>query len=93
MQSLVECVPNFSEGRRLEVIDAIVAAISAVPDLRVLDVQTDADHNRSVVTFVGRPDLSFSRMLGVNASLKVKLVVRPRFENWIPTRRVCGRVS
>ncbi|MCS6843213.1 MAG: glutamate formimidoyltransferase [Caldilineales bacterium] len=56
MQRLVECVPNFSEGRRPEVIEAIVAAIAAVPGVRVLDVQSDADHNRSVVTFVGEPE-------------------------------------
>lgn len=56
MQPLVECVPNFSEGRRQEVIEAIVAAIAAVPGTQVLDVQSDADHNRSVVTFVGGPE-------------------------------------
>jgi glutamate formiminotransferase/formiminotetrahydrofolate cyclodeaminase len=56
MQQIVECVPNFSEGRRQEVIDAIVAAIAAVPGTKVLDVQSDADHNRTVVTFVGAPE-------------------------------------
>ncbi len=55
MKPLVECVPNFSEGRRTEVIDAIVAAMKAVPDVAVLDVEADADHNRSVVTLVGPP--------------------------------------
>jgi glutamate formiminotransferase len=56
MQAIVECVPNFSEGRRQEVIDAIVAAIAAVPGAQVLDVQSDADHNRTVVTLVGEPE-------------------------------------
>jgi glutamate formiminotransferase/formiminotetrahydrofolate cyclodeaminase len=56
VQAIVECVPNFSEGRRPEVIDAIVAAIAAVPGAQVLDVQSDADHNRTVVTFVGEPE-------------------------------------
>lgn len=56
MQAIVECVPNFSEGRRPEVVDAIVAAIAAVPGTQVLDVQSDADHNRTVVTFVGEPE-------------------------------------
>ncbi|HNS03840.1 MAG TPA: glutamate formimidoyltransferase [Anaerolineae bacterium] len=56
MQQIVECVPNFSEGRRQEVIDAIVAAIVAVPGTKMLDVQSDADHNRTVVTFVGEPE-------------------------------------
>lgn len=54
-QPLIECVPNFSEGRRAEVIDSIVAAIAAVPGVLVLDVESDADHNRSVVTIVGGP--------------------------------------
>ncbi|MCW5880102.1 MAG: glutamate formimidoyltransferase [Anaerolineae bacterium] len=53
--SLVECVPNFSEGRRPEVIAQIVAAARAVPGVRVLDTESDADHNRSVVTLVGPP--------------------------------------
>jgi glutamate formiminotransferase len=55
MQKLVECVPNFSEGRRPHVVDAIVAAVAAVPGATVLDVQTDADHNRTVLTFAGEP--------------------------------------
>jgi len=56
MKQVVECVANFSEGRRLEVIDRIVEAISAVSGVTVLDRQSDADHNRSVITFVGTPD-------------------------------------
>jgi glutamate formiminotransferase len=51
----VECVPNFSEGRRPEVIQAIVKAIQAAP-VHVLDVSSDVDHNRTVVTFFGEPD-------------------------------------
>jgi glutamate formiminotransferase len=53
---IIECVPNFSEGRRQDVIDQIVETMEAVPDARVLDVQSDLDHNRSVVTLVGTPD-------------------------------------
>lgn len=53
---LVECIPNFSEGRRQHVIEAIVDSIRSVPGIKVLDLHTDADHNRSVVTFVGAPD-------------------------------------
>ncbi len=53
---LVECVPNFSEGRRNEVIDAIVASIQGVEGTRVIDRQKDADHNRCVITFVGSPE-------------------------------------
>jgi glutamate formiminotransferase/formiminotetrahydrofolate cyclodeaminase len=55
VKQIVECVPNFSEGRRQSVIDAIASAIAAVPGVSVLDVQSDADHNRTVVTFVGSP--------------------------------------
>jgi glutamate formiminotransferase len=55
-QPIVECVPNFSEGRRQKVIDAIVAAISGAAGVKVLDVKSDADHNRTVVTFVGEPE-------------------------------------
>ena len=56
MSPLVECVPNFSEGRDHAVIGAIRAAIESVPDAQLLDVQTDASHNRSVFTFVAPPD-------------------------------------
>lgn len=52
---IVECIPNFSEGRRPEVVDAIVAAIQEVKGISLLDRSSDADHNRSVITFVGAP--------------------------------------
>ncbi len=52
---LVECVPNFSEGRRTEVIDAIAATVRATPGVLLLDRTSDPDHNRSVLTFVGDP--------------------------------------
>jgi glutamate formiminotransferase len=49
----VECVPNFSEGRRREVIAAIAGEVRRAPGARLLDVQADASHNRCVITFVG----------------------------------------
>lgn len=52
---LVECIPNFSEGRRPEVVEAIIDAIRSVSGVIVLDSSSDPDHNRSVVTFVGEP--------------------------------------
>jgi glutamate formiminotransferase len=52
---IVECVPNFSEGRRQEVINRIVSAIAEVADVQLLDVQSDLGHNRSVVTIIGPP--------------------------------------
>ena len=52
-EQIVECVPNFSEGRRKNVVNAIVRAIRSVEGVTLLDQSSDADHNRSVVTFVG----------------------------------------
>jgi glutamate formiminotransferase len=57
MSTWIECVPNFSEGRRQDVIDAIVNAIATTPDVILLDVSSDADHNRTVVTFMGEPSV------------------------------------
>jgi len=55
MPRLVECVPNFSEGRRREVVDQILDSIAAVPGVTLLDREMDPDHNRSVLTFAGEP--------------------------------------
>ncbi len=52
---LIECVPNFSEARRPEVVAAIQEAIASVKEVSVLDLHSDMDHNRSVITFVGPP--------------------------------------
>jgi glutamate formiminotransferase/formiminotetrahydrofolate cyclodeaminase len=52
---LIECIPNFSEARRPEVIDQIVAAIQSVDDVKLLDRSSDLDHNRTVLTFAGSP--------------------------------------
>jgi glutamate formiminotransferase/formiminotetrahydrofolate cyclodeaminase len=52
---IVECIPNFSEGRRPEVVKAIVDAVAAVEGVRILDYSSDHDHNRTVLTFVGDP--------------------------------------
>lgn len=56
MKQIIECVPNFSEGRDKSVIDAIVADIEKGGDVRVLDVDPGEATNRTVVTFVGEPD-------------------------------------
>ena len=55
LEGLIECVPNFSEGRDRERIEALVRAMHGVPGAWVLDVHTDPDHNRSVVTLAGEP--------------------------------------
>jgi glutamate formiminotransferase/formiminotetrahydrofolate cyclodeaminase len=52
---LVECIPNYSEGRRPEVIDQITAAILSVPNVSILDRHSDVDHNRTVITLLGDP--------------------------------------
>src|SRR5664280_2807816 len=54
-RQLVECVPNFSEGRDAAKMDAIVQTIVSIPEVVLLDRESDADHNRSVLTFVGPP--------------------------------------
>jgi glutamate formiminotransferase len=51
--AIIECVPNISEGRRAEVVEACVGAIERVPGVRVLDYSSDASHNRSVLTLAG----------------------------------------
>ncbi len=56
MTQLIECIPNFSEARRPEVIDQIVAAITSVEGARLLDRSSDFDHNRTVITFAGPPE-------------------------------------
>src|SRR5437667_11943332 len=56
MQKVIECVPNFSEGRDLEIIRQITAAIESVEGISLLDVDPGASTNRTVVTFVGSPE-------------------------------------
>jgi glutamate formiminotransferase / 5-formyltetrahydrofolate cyclo-ligase len=56
MAKLVECVPNFSEGRRAEVIDALASVVAATPEVHLLDRTSDVDHNRSVLTFAGEAE-------------------------------------
>lgn len=56
MARIVECIPNFSEGRDKEKIEAIVNVFRGVEGVKLLDYSSDADHNRSVVTVVGEPE-------------------------------------
>ncbi|PYI50178.1 MAG: glutamate formimidoyltransferase, partial [Verrucomicrobia bacterium] len=56
MQKLIECVPNFSEGRDLDLIRQITGAIESVDGVALLDVDPGATTNRTVVTFVGSPE-------------------------------------
>ena len=53
---IVECVPNFSEGRNKKIIDAISDAGRGIPGARVLGIEPDADYNRTVLTIAGEPE-------------------------------------
>src|ERR1700719_749204 len=64
MKRLVECVPNFSEGRDASKVDAIVSAMREVPGVYLLDRESDSDHNRSVVTLAGEPEAVAEAALG-----------------------------
>ncbi len=55
-EPIVECVPNFSEGRDARIVDAIAAAAGSVERITILDLSLDRDHNRSVITFAGPAD-------------------------------------
>ncbi len=72
MAEIIECVPNFSEGRRKDVVDAIVSAIAAVPGVRILDQEMDANHNRCVITFVGgRTAVAEGAMAGARQAVQL----------------------
>lgn len=60
----LECVPNLSEGRRLDVVARLAAAVQA-PGVHLLDVSSDPDHNRSVLTLAGEPDDLIAGLLGL----------------------------
>ncbi|TCS87508.1 glutamate formiminotransferase [Keratinibaculum paraultunense] len=56
MAKIIQCVPNFSEGRDKEVVEKIVDEIRVIEGVKLLDYSMDKDHNRSVVTFIGEPE-------------------------------------
>jgi glutamate formiminotransferase/formiminotetrahydrofolate cyclodeaminase len=72
MKRLIECVPNFSEGRDAAKVDRIVQAMSSVPGVYVLDREMDADHNRCVITLAGEPDaVAEAALLGTGKATEV----------------------
>jgi len=72
MKRLVECVPNFSEGRDLAKVDAIIAAMREVPGVYLLDRESDPDHNRSVITLAGAPeDVAEAAIRGVGRAAEL----------------------
>jgi glutamate formiminotransferase len=76
MSRIIECVPNISEGRRTEVVEAVVAAARRGSGVRVLDVQSDRDHNRSVLTLVGEEKGLLAAMLGVFETALARIDLR-----------------
>ena len=56
MNKIIECVPNFSEGRDKNIINKIIKAIETIPEINILDIDMGSDTNRTVVTFVGSPE-------------------------------------
>lgn len=56
MVRVVECIPNISEGRRLDVVEEIIAEVRQVPGVTLLDYSSNADHNRTVISMIGEPD-------------------------------------
>ena len=72
MKRLIECVPNFSEGRDSIKVDAIIGAMSSVPGVYVLDREMDADHNRCVVTLAGEPNaVAEAALLGAGKAMEL----------------------
>jgi glutamate formiminotransferase len=76
IRSLVECVPNFSEGRKTETIDQIADAIESEIGVVVLNRHIDVDHNRSVITFVGQPGAIVSAAVKAVAAAKELIDLR-----------------
>ncbi len=74
LRRIVECVPNFSEGRDAEVLREIAAGIRSVPGVLLLGHEQDADHHRAVITYVGSPDAV------VEAAVRAALVARDRID-------------
>src|ERR1700685_336093 len=72
MRRLIECVPNFSEGRDPAKVEAIVGEMSAVHGVYVLDREMDADHHRCVITLAGDPDaVAEAALLGVGKAAQL----------------------
>lgn len=73
---ILECVPNFSEGRRTEVIEAILDTLRGKDGIRLLDYSSDKDHNRTVVTLVGSPEGFLEHLPGFVARAKELIDLR-----------------
>jgi glutamate formiminotransferase len=76
MNSIVECVPNFSEGRKGETVERIARAIESVAGATVLNRHLDSDHNRSVITFVAEPEFVIEAALRAVATAAALIDLR-----------------
>jgi glutamate formiminotransferase len=91
-RALVQCVPNYSEGRRPEVIDSIVSPFRGAPGVHLLDWRADPDHNRLVVTLVGEPAplqaalLASARAAIAGIDMRHHVGAHPRIGATIPGR-------
>ncbi len=73
---ILECVPNISEGRDRRVVDGFARAVAGTPGVRLLDVHADADHHRSVLTFLGPPDSVERAALALAAAVAAAIDMR-----------------
>lgn len=64
MARIVECVPNISEGRRLDIVEQVLDTVRGKDGVKLLDYSSDADHNRTVITLVGDPDAMKTALVG-----------------------------
>src|SRR5437763_1723192 len=95
---IIECVPNFSEGRDPVIVAAIARAVAETPGASLLDKTSDPDHNRSVLTFAGEPQavadaaVAAVRIAAEKINLTAHAGVHPRIgsADVIPFVPVCG---
>ena len=83
MRKLMECVPNFSEGRDKDIIEKIIDEVKKIEGITILDYSSDKDHNRTVLTMIGSPEKI--REAAINsAKIATKLIVMPKHEGAHP---------
>ena len=73
---IIECVPNFSEGRNRQTVDALAATLRKVAGIKLLDVSADADHNRCVLTFIGSPEWIVEGAMAVSEEALARIDMR-----------------
>ena len=80
MERIVECVPNISEGRNRDIIEAVANEVRATPNVALLGCESDANHNRSVLTFIGEPEavVEAAVKLAKKAAALLMALFRPR---------------